>query len=104
MGHKETMTVATEEKGGGTLRRMILVLAAATLMAAMMVAQTSPAFAAPGGTFGSPQDDKVNETFPGDGANHKPLRANPADQAQNNTVDNCFRHDFIGARDPAQCQ
>jgi hypothetical protein len=45
MGHKETMTVATEEKGGGTLRRMVLVLAAAALIAAIMVALASPAFA-----------------------------------------------------------
>ena len=45
MGHKETMTVATEEKGGGTLRRMILVLAAAALMAVMMVLSAMPAMA-----------------------------------------------------------
>ena len=45
MGPKETMTVATEERGGGTLRRMILVLAAAALMAAMMAVSAMPAMA-----------------------------------------------------------
>jgi len=97
MGQQQTMRAT-----GGALRRMIMVLAVAALTAAMLVVMAVPAFAAKGGTFGSPQDDRMQETFPGEGAGHKPLTANPAEVAQDNNSANCSRHLFSEGH-PAQC-
>ena len=65
MGQKETMTVATEERGGGTLRRMILALLVAALMGAMMVVSAMPAMAKNTGDQGPglpPRESGGNQT------------------------------------------
>ena len=76
-----------------------LLLAAAIASVTAMLSPTS-VFA----PTNNAQDDKNNPTFPGTGAGNNP---NPSDRAEDNTDNNCDRHEFgivgNGRNLPAQC-